>query len=79
MRLAPSATSSSSVVDSSASAAVSTCTLSIGVPSSPAFHRQRLFVLFKTSKRKVRRALGQVVHPQVLVITLTVRTDVTLE
>src|SRR5665811_463396 len=47
IRLAPSATSSSSVVDSSASADVSTCTLSIGVPSSPAFHRQRLLVLFK--------------------------------
>src|SRR5665213_2675756 len=47
MRLAPSATSSSSVVDSSASATSSTCTLSIGVPSSPAFHRQRLFVVFK--------------------------------
>src|ERR1035441_7274747 len=47
MRLAPSATSSSSVVDCSASAASSTCTLNIGVPSSPAFHRQRFFDLFK--------------------------------
>ena len=47
------------------SASVSTCTLSIGVPSSPAFHRQRLLGLFK---EEGRRALGQVVHPQVLVI-----------
>src|ERR1019366_4360495 len=47
MRLAPSATSSSSAVDSSASAASSTCTLSIGVPSSPAFHRQRFSDVFK--------------------------------
>src|SRR5664279_3445685 len=47
MRLAPSATSSSSVVDNSASAPSSTCTLNIGVPSSPAFHRQRFFDLFK--------------------------------
>ena len=43
----PSATSSSSVLDSSASAAVSTCTLNIGVPSSPAFHRQRFSVVVK--------------------------------
>jgi hypothetical protein len=62
----PLATSSSSMVDSSASAALSTCTLSIGVPSSSAFHRQRSSI---GSKRKVRRALGQVVHRQVLVIT----------
>ena len=47
MRLAPSATSSSSVVDSSASTTSSTCTLSIGVPSLPAFHRQRFSDWFK--------------------------------
>jgi hypothetical protein len=34
-------------VRAAASAASSTCTLSIGVPFSPAFHSQRLLVLFK--------------------------------
>jgi len=66
MRLAPSGTSSSSVVDSAASADVSPCTLTIGDRSSPAFHRQRLFVL--VNEEGPSRP-GQVVHPQVLDLT----------